>query len=251
MKLPRRIVSVVPSLTELLFELGLDQRVAGITKFCIHPESWYRTKTRIGGTKNLDIKKITELSPDLIIANKEENTKEQIEILKKDYPLLLTDIHNLDEAVKTISEIASITGTDKSGKIIINEIDSEFDRLKSYELAVQSCAYIIWNDPLMSVGGDTFISDILRHAGYKNVFGNKIRYPETSISELQKIKPEVILLSSEPFPFKEKHLYKMKEELIDSEIMLVDGEMFSWYGSRLKYSPAYFLKLREEIDAES
>jgi ABC-type Fe3+-hydroxamate transport system substrate-binding protein len=244
---PTRIISIVPSQTELLFDIGLDNEVIAITKFCIHPEEWFETKTRIGGTKNLNIEKIKSLNPDLIIANKEENTEAQIQELMKDFPVWVSDIKNLDDALAMIREVSLITGKEKKGKEIVENIIREFNSLKTISGEIISCAYIIWNKPIMTVGGDTFISDLLSQAGYKNIFHDKIRYPEITFDDLINLNPEVILLSSEPFPFKEKNVSDFQKLLPKSMVKLVDGEMFSWYGSRLLKSPAYFLKLREKI----
>ena len=243
---PKRIVSVVPSQTELLFDLGLEEEVVGITKFCVHPEEWFRTKTRIGGTKQLHLDKIRELQPDLIIANKEENTQEQIEALATEYPVWVSDIQTIDQGLVMIEWIGELTGKAEAAAKIITEIEKGFSQLQKASSA-NSVAYFIWYKPWMSVGGDTFISDMIERIGWKNVFGDRSRYPEISLEELKVANPELVLLSSEPFPFKEKHIAEIKEVLPEAEVRLVDGEMFSWYGSRMRLAPGYISSLLERV----
>ena len=235
-KPPRRILSLVPSQTELLFELGLSERVVGITKFCVHPEKWFRTKFRIGGTKKLDFEAISTLNPDLIIANKEENNRADIERLEKEFPVWVSDVNNLDSALEMIQSVAEITGTD--GRSLATKIQEEFGNLEPIT-PPQKTLYLIWKDPYMAAGSDTFIHDMMTCCGLENVISTK-RYPELSTKEIQSLSPEVVLLSSEPYPFKEKHISELKELLPTAAIKLVDGEMFSWYGSRLKLAPSYF-----------
>lgn len=247
---PKRIISLVPSQTELLHDLGIEEEVVGITKFCIHPEKWFRTKTRVGGTKKLNFEKIEELKPDLIIGNKEENQQEQIETLMKDYPVWMSEIKTLDQSLDMIRKVGEITGkADRAEQIIKKIITASKDfRYQISDLKSISTAYLIWKDPYMSINHDTFIDHIMQLCKLENVFINEAsRYPEISIDSLKKANPGLILLSSEPYPFKEKHLKELEEICPDAQIMLVDGEMFSWYGSRLQYAFEYFLQLLKEI----
>lgn len=248
-KKPERIISVVPSQTELLFELGLDKEVVGITKFCIHPESWFREKERIGGTKNLNIDKIISLQPDLIIANKEENTKEDIELLQQHFPVWISDINTLADALKMIADIGELTGKKEKAAEIIQTIETEFQLLKREfkNLKYIRTAYFIWFNPLMTAANHTFINYMLGLCNFENVFADKNRYPEISEHELKEVNPGLILLSSEPFPFKEKHISYFQSICPKAKIHLVDGELFSWYGSRLIYSAKYFKQLRLKI----
>jgi len=243
---PRRIVSLVPSQTELLFDLGLGEEVVGITKFCVHPEEWFRTKTRIGGTKQLHIDKIKELQPDLIIANKEENTKEQIEELMKDFPVWISDIRNIEDALKMICEIGILVDKEEKANSIAIEIAEGF---KSLQKATEpkKVAYFIWRDPWMCAGGDTFISNMIEMIGWENILANKKRYPEIRLEELAELRPEIILLSSEPYPFKDKHILEIKAMIPDAKTLLVDGEMFSWYGSRMLKAIPYLARLVKTI----
>ncbi len=246
-KQPVKIISLVPSQTELLFELGLDKEVAAITKFCIHPESWHQSKTKIGGTKNLKLDKINAIQPDLIIANKEENEESQIRKLIEDFPVWISDIKNLDDALGMVREVSKIVGKENKGIEIINEIKSGFMLLAQKRNNI-NCAYLIWNKPMMTVGGDTFISNMLEYAGYTNVFNEKSRYPEITAEDLEKKAPDVLFLSSEPFPYFNKLIDQYKSDFPKINVQLVDGELFSWYGSRLLKSPSYFLNLREKFE---
>lgn len=236
--IPKRIISLVPSQTELLYDLGLEDEVVGITKFCIHPASWFQHKIKVGGTKQLHLDKIRQLKPDLIIANKEENTREQIEEIDKEFPVWISDIHNLDEAIKMIRDVGSITGKENKAVEITNNIQHNFSILHT-NLARPRCAYLIWRKPLMAAGGDTFIHAMMEKAGFENVFGDLLRYPEISIEMIKESGCEYLLLSSEPFPFSEKHIEELQPLLPGIKLVLVDGEMFSWYGSRISRFPEY------------
>lgn len=244
--IPQRIISVVPSQTELLFSLGLDKEVVGITKFCVHPEKWFRTKTRVGGTKQLRLDIIHELKPDLIVANKEENVKEQVEELARHYPVWISDINTLDDAYEMILEVGLMIDKTTVAKAIVDEIKKRFSQSQTPNSQFQT-AYLIWQKPYMTVGGDTFIHSMMEAAGFENIFASKQRYPEISIDDLLIANCQLLLLSSEPFPFKQKHIDELQPLLPATNIVLVDGEMFSWYGSHLLKAPEYFRKLRHAI----
>jgi ABC-type Fe3+-hydroxamate transport system substrate-binding protein len=242
---PKRIISLVPSQTELLADLGLEEEVVGITKFCVHPAAWYKEKTKIGGTKSFHLDRIRDLHPDLIIGNKEENDKEQIKTLIEEYPVWLSDVKNLPDALEMIRSIAGITGTESCGNRIAKDIERSFVELATQQMGRRPIrvAYLIWNKPLMVAGGDTFIHSMLKRAGFENVFVKQPRYPEIKLEELSAAQPEVIFLSSEPFPFKAKHIDFYQQINASTKVLLVNGELFSWYGSRLKLSAPYFQEL--------
>ena len=243
---PRRIISLVPSQTELLADLGLDEEVVGITKFCIHPDTWFKTRTRVGGTKQLKTDLIKSLHPDLIIANKEENVKEQVEELEKHFPVWVSDVNDLDSAYEMIGQIGKITDREINANEIILRIEETFSRLPTIDSPIRT-AYLIWKHPYMTIGGDTFIHAMLEKAGFENIFSNRTRYPEISLEELPIAHCQLLLLSSEPYPFNQKHIDSIRKELPLVRIMIVDGEMFSWYGSRLQYATAYFAELRKKL----
>lgn len=231
---PKRIISVVPSQTELLFDLGLDEKIVGVTKFCIHPFEKCRSKENVGGTKKLHLKKIQELDPDLIIANKEENSKEDIEFLARNYPVWISNIVSLDDAYKMIRSVGELTGTPGKAEKIVTDIKAAFQAI--VPLPPYRVVYMIWKKPLMAAGRATFINTLIEATGLINAVEEK-RYPE--IADLNALNADLILLSSEPYPFKEKHIEEIKNIAPNIPVMLVDGEMFSWYGSRLQKFPAY------------
>ncbi|MCB0706948.1 MAG: ABC transporter substrate-binding protein [Saprospiraceae bacterium] len=244
---PKRIISLVPSQTELLASLGLEQEVIGITKFCVHPEKWFRTKTRVGGTKDFKLERITQLRPDLIIGNKEENDRKKIRSLSRDFPIWMSDILNFEQAVQMIRSIGEICDREKQAGAMADQILQRFADLQSFPPL--RTAYFIWQNPFMVAASDTFINDMLQKLGLENVFGRKKRYPEISAADLQQQQPELILLSSEPYPFGQKHIDAFRDLCPRAVIKLVDGTLFSWYGSRLLEAPNYFEFLRKSIQA--
>ena len=243
---PKRIISLVPSQTELLHYFGLEEEVIGITKFCVHPQTWFRNKTRIGGTKNINIEKITELQPDLIIANKEENVKEQIEALQQVAPVWVSDINNFEDALSMIASVGTLVAKQTAAETLITQIKEAFLKLQTTNYKLPT-AYLIWRNPYMTVGGDTFIKDMLHKCGLQNVFENEKRYPTVTIEAIKERGTKLILLSSEPYPFKEKHLEEIKLQIPNAKILMVDGEMFSWYGNRMLYAAQYFNELMNHI----
>ncbi len=241
-----RIISVVPSITELLYELHLGDEVVGITKFCIHPDQWFRSKTRIGGPKKLNLPLIRQLKPDLIFANKEENIREEIEECETFCRVYVSDVADYQDSLEMIRKTGTLTERQAEANQVISDIEKEFAALSRQEISLKSAVYLIWKDPLMTIGGDTFINDMMHLAGYHNIFRSSKRYPVLSAEELTNAEPEILMLSSEPYPFAEKHVPYFRKLLPKSQILLVDGEMFTWYGSRMRMAPKYFLELRKE-----
>lgn len=247
---PKRIVSLVPSQTELLFDLGLNEEVVGLTKFCVHPIEKFAAKLKVGGTKKLNIDTIRELNPDLIIGNKEENSKADIELLQQEFPVWMSDIYNLEDAMQTITEIGALVDRQPEATYLNHLISAGFRDLQTLALEKQidkTVAYLIWKDPYMLAGRNTFIDDILQKIGLRNVISES-RYPEKDILQLAELNPQFIFLSSEPYPFKEKHIEEIQLVLPKAKIMLVDGEMFSWYGSRLVKAVQYFFEFQKRLE---
>lgn len=247
---PTRIISLVPSQTELLFYLGLNEEVVGITKFCIHPNKMFKSKPRVGGTKKYKFDKIKLLQPDLIIGNKEENDQTQIELLEKEYPVWMSDIFNLEDALDMILEIGTIVNKKSEAELLIEKIIGSFHRSKHtirQYIYRPRVAYFIWKNPTMVAAGQTFINEMLEIAGFENIFAKESRYPQISDEKMAAARPDVILLSSEPFPFKEKHVKEIQSVCPDADIKLVDGEIFSWYGNRLLLAGPYFEELRSNF----
>ncbi|MCH2198690.1 MAG: helical backbone metal receptor [Flavobacteriales bacterium] len=238
-KAPTRIISLVPSQTELLFSLGLDHEVVGLTKFCIHPEEKWRSVTRVGGTKNVNHQRIAELAPDLIIANKEENTKEDILHLQDQYPVWTSDIENLEDAFHMIRDVGELVGKAQEASTIADDIAASLQSIKGR--CRGKVAYLIWENPKMLAGPKTFIHEMLNFCGWENAVDQE-RYPELTIEQLQDLQPDLIMLSSEPYPFKQKHLDEFMQLFPNSTVSLVDGEMFSWYGSRMMLTADYIRK---------
>lgn len=243
---PSRIISLVPSQTELLYHLGLNKEVRGITKFCVHPHSWFRSKTRIGGTKNIKIDSIRSLNPDLILANKEENVQGQVSALWDEFPTWISDVASLETACHMIEQVGLMTGKAEKAKGLSLQIQNGFDGLSVPQEKIK-IAYLIWREPYMTLGGDTFIHQMLQYAGFENVFGKLMRYPVVTLEDLQQAGCAALFLSSEPYPFQEKHMAELASQLPGIALFLVDGEMFSWYGSRLLLSPDYFRKLKRQV----
>ncbi|WP_438945932.1 helical backbone metal receptor [Sediminibacterium sp.] len=243
----QRIVSLVPSITELLNDLNLGDQVVGITKFCVHPENWFRSKTRIGGTKQIHIEKIKSLRPTLVIASKEENIKEQVEALKDCAEVMVTNVVDYDSALEMIALVGKATHTQEKAAAIVQKIKTNFLKLEAYlqkqHFPSLPCAYLIWKDPYMVAGGDTFIHSMLQKMNCFNTYGNQLRYPGFDFQDREWQAAKVIFLSSEPYPFKENHIKELSQIFPDKKFVLADGEMFSWYGSRMEQAPAYFSSL--------
>jgi ABC-type Fe3+-hydroxamate transport system substrate-binding protein len=247
---PIRIISLVPSQTELLYHLGLEEEVVGITKFCVHPKDWFNTKTRVGGTKKINFEVIAQLKPDLIIANKEENEREQIKELSKLYPVWISDIITLNDSLQMIQQIGKLTDKENKSSELVKKIKAEFNLFKQQTSSYPPLRtlYFIWNKPYMLAGKNTFINEMLSRCNFNNALNSQDRYPELTIEQIKSIAPELILLSSEPYPFKQKHIDELKIYLPNTKIILVDGELFSWYGSRLLEAPKYFKKLLKDLN---
>ncbi|HKK45904.1 MAG TPA: helical backbone metal receptor [Balneolaceae bacterium] len=228
----QRIVSLVPSLTELLIYLGMEDRLVGRTRFCVHPKDKVKEIPIMGGTKNPRLDKIREANPDYIIANKEENRPQDIRKLMDDFEVNVTNIATIEEALIAIHELGKTLGVERKADRLIDQIQHYLDD-RPDEPSLNT-VYMIWKDPWMTVGGDTYIHDVMKHWQLDNVFGDRSRYPKIELSELQPYNPDLILLSSEPYPFKEKHLNQVEEFCPAARVLLVEGEWFSWYGSRME-----------------
>ncbi len=247
---PLRIISLVPSQTELLFYLGLDEELVGITKFCVHPKEKCRNKPRIGGTKQVNFEKIAVLNPDFIIANKEENDRTQIEQLQALYPVWTSDILNIDDALTMIKSIGELTGTTEKAAALTVQISTSLPSRSANPTSPIQAAYLIWRKPWMAVASGTFIDSMLSVGGFSNVFAAKTRYPEITLEELAAAKPQVVLLSSEPFPFREKHFEEIKQLCPTAVVKLVDGELCSWYGSRMLQEIPYLVNLYKQVQSD-
>ncbi|PKG43664.1 helical backbone metal receptor [Psychroflexus sp. MES1-P1E] len=243
--IPQRLVCLVPSLTELLVDLGLRSKLVGVTKFCVHPKDIKENAEIIGGTKNVKFDKIKALQPDFILANKEENTFEDIDLLSNDLKVYVSDINNLKDLKGLITDISFLFGVAEKGLQLIEDIESQFLDFQNFikNKPKLKVAYFIWRNPWMVVGSSTFINYMLELNNFENVYAHLQRYPEVDIKALKRV--DYVLLSSEPFLFKEAH--KAELSVKDYKIEIVDGEYFSWYGSRLVKAFSYFKLLRDKL----
>lgn len=239
---PKRIISLVPSITELLYDLELFENIVGRTKFCVHPKEVLRAVPKIGGTKNVNIDRVATLKPDLIIANKEENQREQIEELSQHFPVWISNISTFEEAMEMINALGIALDKEMEANKIVHDSTKLMAKLRPVKK--QKAVYLIWQKPYMTIGKDTYIHDMLSHVGFDNVFGEQTRYPSFTLTELEERRPETILLSSEPFPFKQKHIDELKLIFPNTDIQLVDGEAFSWYGTRFLKTLDYLTNLQ-------
>lgn len=242
-KTPQRIISLVPSQTELLVDLGLRKKLVGITKFCIHPSNLKNEVSVVGGTKNIQLEKIKRLQPDLVICNKEENTQEIVDSLSSFVPVWVSDIYTVKDTFDMVSRLGALLEVVEQAKDINDGIRAEYDAFVSFmrKKPVRRTAYLIWKNPFMAAGNHTFINELLRLNNFENIFNAESgRYPEVTLDDLNQA--ELVLLSSEPYPFKVSDVLELKNAL-QTEVRLVDGEYFSWYGSRLKEAFTYFRTL--------
>jgi len=251
---PKKIISLVPSQTELLFDLGLEDSIVGITKFCVHPYHLKSTKKIIGGTKKVHYEKIRLLQPDIIIANKEENTEEIVEELRKICPVWVTNILTIEDSLQMISDFGQLFNKRTEAQKWIDKIQFALTDFKNFikDKEEQKAAYFIWANPYMVAGGDNFINEMLKLNKFNNIYDNNPkyegRYPEVVVQKM-KIQgdPDLVLLSSEPFPFKDEHAFELGRYTHHAKTIFVDGEMFSWYGSRMAKAFDYFKKLHANL----
>ncbi len=241
-ELPRRIVSLVPSITEYLFDLGLDEQIVGITNYCVHPKLGLSDKERVGGTKDFSLEKLRQLKPDLIVAVKEENNRELIQEISKEFPLVVFNVVGYKSAISTMQKLGYILNKDKESKLIIAKIQELKEQLYIRTNKTKSACYLIWNKPIMTVNTNTFISEMMQYSGFWNIFENKKEsYCIITEKEILEKRPDCILLSSEPFSFTEKHRIDYQKKFPNTKVILVDGEFYSWDGSRMIKAFEHFL----------
>lgn len=245
---PRRIVSLVPSWTETLAALGLDAEVVGVTRFCVYPAAWHagpHAKVRVGGTKTVDVATVRRLAPDLVVANREENVRDQVGALAAFAPVVLTNAATVDGALAELRGLGRLVGRADRAAALAGRLEAGLAAAPA--APVLRIAYFIWKDPWMTVGGDTYVHDALARVGLENVFGDRPRYPEVTPAEVAAARPDALLFSSEPFRFRPKHVGALHEACPDAAVRFVDGEAFSWYGSGLARLPEEARRLRAAL----
>lgn len=244
-KFPQRIVSICPAITETLHALGAGSSVVGRTKYCIFPEKEVDKIMVVGGTKDADPEKVRALSPDLILAEKEENTKENVETLEQIAPVAVLEVQTVTDSYRLIRDVGRLIGRVEAAEALVNEIQQAWNALP--RVTGQRAVYMMWRKPYMVVGDTTYIQSVMEHMGIENTAKHlEGRYPAITPELLKELDPDVVLLSSEPFPFSEKHQRELAELLPDTPSILVDGEMF-WYGSKMKDAAAYLSKLAVQM----
>jgi len=249
---PSRIVSLVPSQTELICDLGKEDALVGITSFCVHPDHIFRSCERVGGTKNFKTGKIADLKPDLIVANKEENPKGRILELSERFPVWVSDVTDLASAKDMIEKLGIILGTAEKASDWVKQLSADHKKRAALfnNKAKPTALYLIWKDPYMAAGTDTFISEMMAETGLENALQSRgeagLRYPRITKEEIEALNPDYILLSSEPYPFKQEHADALKD-FCRKAALLIDGEAFSWYGSRPVKCGPYLLSMTEQF----
>lgn len=234
---PKKIICLCPGITETLYSLNLENEIAGRTRYCIFPADKIEKATVVGGTKEIDETAIRKLNPDLIIVEKEENTKEIVEILENDFPVFCAEVQSINDAYRMIGDMAALTDREQEGKQLIATIKKEFSSLP--KMNGKRAAYIIWRNPYMAAGKNTYINSLLEEMGFENPFaGLEGRYPVIEEKDFQKADLDYIFLASEPFPFKEKHKKEFSDMAPQAKITIIDGEMF-WYGAKMKEAARY------------
>lgn len=240
-KSPKRIISICPAITETLFSLGLEKEIVGRTKYCIFPKGIVDQVQIVGGTKEINLEKVKEIQPDLIFAEKEENTEEIVLELEKIAPVFVLEVKSIQNAYRFITTLGEVTTTTMTAKLLLTACQKSFQSIESRENG--KAAYVIWRKPYMVVGGTTYINDVLQVMGFENPFTNEeSRYPTVTNEQLTNANLDKLFLASEPFPFQQKHLAEFQAFLPNTEIILVDGEMF-WYGSRMLVAGEYLAEL--------
>lgn len=242
---PKRIISLVPSISDLLCYLGLEQNLIGVTSYCIQPESLLKTKSVIGGTKKFDVDAIENLKPDLIIGDKEENYEAGINLLSEKFPVWMCDFNTLKGSLEMIAMLSDVLGKLKESQSLIEEIQKGIGKLS--KASGESVAYFIWRKPYMVAASNTYIDDVLLTLGFTNAFREDSRYPVVNSEQIASTKPDIIFLSSEPYPYVEKHIQELANLCPNAYVILVDGASFSWSGPRLLHAMDYFSELVAQV----
>jgi ABC-type Fe3+-hydroxamate transport system substrate-binding protein len=262
-----RIVSLVPSLTELLCTLGLREYLVGRTGFCIHPRDSLREVPKVGGTKDVDIEKVRRLAPTHLVVNVDENEKPVVERLAQFVPnVIVTHPIGLDDNLALFerfgAEFGAVPGVRESAARLSRELGEAREAARARRFAPLPVLYMIWKDPWMSIGRDTFIASMLAEAGMHSVIdAAEPRYPTLSLRQIADSGARAVLLSSEPYRFAEAHCTELYDALSAQDgaapdagrarptCATIDGEMASWYGSRAIAGVRYLVGYRDRLAA--
>ena len=262
LKRPFRVVSLVPSWTETLFDLGLaEAEIVGRTEYCIRPRSKVARIENLGGPRDPDVERILELDPDLVVADREENRREDVEEIERHWGrprVFVTGPRTIGQALQDIELFGLLFRTRGRARQLIEAVRSWMAQLVRQDRG--TVVYLVWEDPWMAASGETYIGDVLRTLGYRNLFegsavpdsneGGTTSYPVVTVEDLVRFKPEAVFLSTEPFPFRKSHTHRLRSQFrrMDPEyggkvdVRIVNGEYFSWYGSRMIPAFRYFVK---------
>jgi ABC-type Fe3+-hydroxamate transport system substrate-binding protein len=242
---PERIVSLVPSLTEALFAFGLEQEIVGVTRFCVEPRQGVAGKTKVGGTKALDVARIKALKPDLVVASAEENNPEDVaQLIDHGCPVFVTLVTSVESAIDLLRQLAAITDATAAARPIIQGAKESLAFVRGAHAGRERVRVFcpIWRNPYMTCGRATYMDDVITVCGGRNVFGERQeRYPRVELAEMAALDPQVILLPSEPYRFTKRHRADFKAfadvtAVKNGHIFLIDGRMLIWYGPRIAQS---------------
>lgn len=252
---PRRIVSLVPSITEALFAFGLGKRIVGVTKFCVEPKDEVTDVPKVGGTKNLDATAVKKLKPELVVANAEENEKADIEsLVAEGLPVFVTYPRTVAHATAMMRTLAEMTDTVDVASPIVAGIEAEaaLARAANKENRRRRVFCPIWRNPWMTIGPDTYMHDFLSNCGLDNVYGDSNeRYPEIALEDAAERQPEIVILPDEPYRFSRRHVPEVTEGIPavgESRIYLVDGKDICWHGPRIAGA---LRRVREAVSADA
>ncbi|HET7445705.1 MAG TPA: helical backbone metal receptor [Solirubrobacterales bacterium] len=258
-----RIVSLVPSITELICELGLAEQLVGRTGFCIHPWETVRRIPKVGGTKDVKLERVRELAPTHVIVNVDENLREDAEALAESgIEVVVTHPQEPRDNLELYRLLGGLFDREAEAERLCAEFERAYARATAVERPERDVLYLIWRDPWMTVAADTYIAQTLALFGWRNLpapgvvevrlairdEAQPVRYPEVDLGDFAG-RVDRVLLSSEPFHFKERHVEEVEELVPGAEVSLIDGEMTSWYGSRAIAGLDYLAEYTAEVAA--
>lgn len=252
---PQRIVSLCPSQTETLVELGLLSHLVGRTRYCVRPRTALKAVPTVSGTKTFTTVEISALRPDLVIAEKEENPKDRVlDLVTASIPVYVTDVSDLKTARKMILDLGGLTGTRARAEHLVSECDRTLSETRG-TFSKMTALYLIWRNPWMAAHEHTYIHAVLEHLGFENACRpfsmarpDAGRYPALSAEDMRILDPDVVFLPSEPFPFRDRHAAEIREILPRTTVLLIDGEPMSWYGARMRELKSFAHSLRENLE---